>query len=75
MTATLFFALAVVYLVGVVGIVFVGSFIGSPEDAPTRLEDGLDDRLAGVRGTEARPKRRTTAPAAVPYFVRVGRKR
>jgi hypothetical protein len=69
--ATLFFALAVVYLVGVVGIVFVGSFIGSPEDAPV----GLEERLAGVRATQAPRRKRTAAPAAVPYFVRVGRKR
>ena len=71
MPATLFFALAAVYLVGLVGIVVVGSFVGSPEDdAPV----GLEERLAVVRATEPVPRKRA-APTTTPYFVRAVRRR
>jgi hypothetical protein len=70
--ATLFLGLALVYLVGVVGIVVVDSYVGERDEAPV----GLDERLAMIRATEARAKRRAAlAPAAAtPYYVRVGRK-
>jgi hypothetical protein len=73
--ATLFLALATVYLVGVVGIVVAGSFVGEPDEVPV----GLDERLAMVRATEpARRRTPRTAPlfdqdaaeTPAPYYVR-----
>jgi hypothetical protein len=69
---SLFFALAAVYLVGVVGIVVVGSILGSADEAPA----GLDDRLAHVRATERPLRKRSAATTtSTPYFVRLERRR
>ena len=73
MAATLFFALAGLYLAGVVGIVVVDSFVGSRDEAPA----GLDERLALAREPEATPKKHAavTTATALPYFVRRVRRR
>jgi hypothetical protein len=74
-STALFLALALVYLVSIVGIVVAGSIVGPPADAPA----GLDERLAVVRSIEDDPPRRRAAtaasPGATPYFVRGIRKR
>jgi hypothetical protein len=45
MSATLFFALVGVYVLGIAGVVAAGSIVESPPDDP----GGLEDRLARVR--------------------------
>jgi hypothetical protein len=75
----LYFALAGVYLVSVLGILVADSFVGDPQERV-----GLDERLAMIRATA--PRRRYTprtappfdqdaAEAPAPYFVRAHRRR
>jgi hypothetical protein len=68
MPILLFLALAVVYAVGLAGVVVIGSLVGE-DPAPL----GLEARLARVRVSTTRPRPRT-APASTPYYVRVNRR-
>lgn len=65
----LFLALAAVYLVGIVGIVVVGTLVETPDQQPANLEQ----RLASVRAI-APPDDTTAAPPPHQYFVRARRR-
>lgn len=65
MDATLVLALAGVYVIGVVGIVVVGTLVETPDYVPASLEE----RLAGVRSI-APADDATAAPSRPAYFVR-----
>ena len=64
MDATLLLALAGVYVLGVVGIVVVGTLVETPDHVP----ESLEQRLAGVRSIAPadNPKNASSQPA---YFV------